>query len=178
MFSNLRIIPGTSRTTTLITLIQEFYFSWSDDRVLPTSGTPKRRNLMAREIACLFLVRYGRALWPSPRQPAPHLHDRSLQWDRDSHVQEYQHGDYKKIGSAPPRHNGPQDLRFSLLGNLMTEFVEMVFELPVEKRVGPDWRLVGLVLDDPEIGIVGEERLGGRMGELPDVLRREITGEW
>lgn len=173
MTLNLRLDPGRTRTTTLISLLWKLHFASSPNRALPSSGSARDRHLEARDIACQFLNRYGALFWPPEPQPAPHLCDRELQWPRDSHLTIETAREYERLGVSVPKRGSALDLAMSELGVRMTGVVEVVFELPIEIRAKVDWRAVGFVLDDRE---VGEESLGEREGMLGLELRREVRG--
>lgn len=138
---------------------------------LPLQNTGAQRFLNSREVATVFLNRYGAVLWPDESQPAPHLIDRSLQFARDGTVDPSRYWEWQALGHPHPKKGSLTDLQVSKLGIRVTKFVGLVYDLPIRRRAGVDWDVIALVLDDSE---VRGETLGGRFEELPGGLKRQV----
>ena len=171
MKADLRIDPGNLRAPALLALIWGIHFAMAPEFPLPLQNTNATRFLNSREVATVFLDRYGSMLWPDESEPAPHLIDRSLQFERDGTVEPSRYWEWMKMGESHPKKGSLQDLQISKLGIHMTKFVGLVYDLPIKRRAGVDWTAVALVLDDSEIR---EETLGGRFEGLQGELKRQI----
>jgi hypothetical protein len=99
---------------------------------------PSASFLNSREVATVFLNRYGPVLWPDESQPAPHLIDSSLQFTRDRSVDPSRYWEWMLLGQKFPKKGGLTDLQVSKLGIKMTKFVSLVYDLSVRKSVGVD----------------------------------------
>ena len=168
---DLRIDPGVLRTAALLTIIWNIHFAMAPEYSLPLKNTGANRFINSREIAAVFLNRYGTILWPDESEPAPHLIDRSLKFSRYSTVDPARYYEWMALGHAHPKKGSLTDLQVSKLGIRMTKFVGFVYDLPIKKSAGVDWSAVSLVLDDEG---VREETLGGRFEDLPGELRRQV----
>jgi hypothetical protein len=171
MEADLRIAAGNRRTPALLAMIWNIHFAMAPEYPLPLRNVNTTRFLNSREVASVFLNRYGAILWPDESQPAPHLIDRSLIHARDSTVDPSRYWEWTRLGESHPKKGSLTDLQISELGVRMTKFVGLVYDLPIKRRAGTDWTAVALVLDDAE---VREETLGGRFEELPGELKRQV----
>jgi hypothetical protein len=154
METNLNIAPGTCRLAALLSLIYELHFAIAPDRSLPVSNPEQSRYISARELACVFLNRYGPIIWPTEPEPALHLTNRDLQFPRDATIQEEQHEKWRALLVKPPARGSAGDLAMSVLGERMTAFVRLVYQLPLTMQAEPDWDAVAFVLDDTRLGQV------------------------
>jgi hypothetical protein len=171
MEADLRIAAGNRRTPALLAMIWNIHFAMAPEYPLPLRNVNTTRFLNSREVASVFLNRYGAILWPDESQPAPHLIDRSLIHARDSTVDPSRYWEWTRLGESHPKKGSLTDLQISELGVRMTKFVGLVYDLPIKRRAGTDWTAVALVLDDAE---VREETLGGSFEELPGELKRQV----
>lgn len=171
MSTNLHISPGTSRLAAFLSLIYGLHFAIAPERSLPLSNPEQNRYISSREIACVFLNRYGSIVWPTEPEPAPHLTDRMLQFPRDATINEERHEEWRALLLKPPARGSAGDLAMSLLGERMTAFVRMVYKLPLEVFDDPDWDAAAFVLDDTRIG-QQDERIDS--AGLSEALRRSI----
>lgn len=171
MQADLRINPGRVRTSSLLAIIWDIHFAMAPEYPLPLQNTGAQRFLNSREVATVFLSRYGSILWPDESEPAPHLIDRTLQFARDGTVDPSRHWEWMNLGHPHPKKGSLTDLQISKLGIKMTKFVGLVYDLPIRRRAGVDWDVIALVLDDMN---VREETLGGRFEYLPDELKRQV----
>lgn len=176
METHLHIARGTSRLPALLQLIYDIHFAVTPDRTLPLANPPTSHYVSARELALVFLARYGTILWPPSESddPAPHLLDRTLQYPRDASILPARYGEWTRLGMGPPLRGSAPDVAMSRLGMAVMGFVELVYKLPLEIDMGADWTAVALVLDDAG---VGEENLGGRVWALPEGLRGQSLDE-
>jgi hypothetical protein len=171
MEADLRIAAGNRRTPALLAMIWNIHFAMAPEYPLPLRNVNATRFLNSREVASVFLNRYGAILWPDESQPAPHLLDRTLTHARDSTVDPSRYWEWTRLGESHPKKGSLTDLQISELGVRMTKFVGLVYDLPIKRRAGTDWTAVALVLDDAE---VREETLGGSFEELPGELKRQV----
>ncbi|GAB7332540.1 hypothetical protein MBLNU13_g04325t2 [Cladosporium sp. NU13] len=155
METNLNIAPGTCRLAALLSLIYGLHFAIAPERSLPIQNPEQSRYISARELACVFLNRYGPIVWPAEAEPAPHLTNRALQFPRDATIREKRHQQWHELMVKPPVRGSAGDLAMSVLGERMTAFVRMVYQLPVTMEAEPDWEAVALVLDDTRPGQQG-----------------------
>ena len=155
METNLIIAPGTCRLAALLSLIYGLHFAIAPERSLPIPNPDQSRYISARELACVFLNRYGPIVWPAEPEPAPHLTSRALQFPRDATIQEERHAKWHELLVKPPARGSAGDLAMSVLGERMTAFVRLVYQLPVTMEAEPDWEAVALVLDDTRPGQQG-----------------------
>lgn len=155
METNLNIAPGTCRLAALLSLIYELHFAIAPDRSLPITNLEQSRYISARELACVFLNRYGPIVWPAEPEPAPHLNTRDLQFPRDATIHEERHQEWHELLVKPPIRGSAGDLAMSVLGQRMTAFVRLVYHLPVVMKAEPDWDAVAFVLDDTRPGQEG-----------------------
>jgi hypothetical protein len=169
--TDLRIDAGISRTPALLAIVWNIHFAMAPEYSLPLQNTGAQRFLNSREVATVFLNRYGSVLWPEESQPAPHLIDRSLQFARDGTVDPSRYWEWPALGHPHPKKGSLTDLQVSKLGISVTKFVGLVYDLPIRWRAGVDWDVIALVLDDSE---VRGETLGGRFEELPGGLKRQV----
>jgi hypothetical protein len=156
METNLNIAPGTCRLAALLSLVYELHFAIAPERSLPLSNPEQNRYISARELACVFLNRYGPIVWPAEPEPAPHLTNRGLQFPRDATIQEERHEQWRALMVKPPVRGSAGDLAMSVLGERMPAFMRMVYQLPVVMHAEPDWDVVAFVLDDTR---PGQERI-------------------
>jgi hypothetical protein len=171
---NLHIAPGTSRLPAILQLVYNIHFAIDADRFLPLSGQQQNRYASACEIACVFLNRYGPVIWPNESEPAPHLINRALQFPRDSTIDKSRHEEWHALLVKPPARGTAQDLAVSLLGQRMTKFVRMVYQLPLVVTAEADWGAVAFVLDNPS---VGEQPLLVDQREWSKALRKLVPKE-
>jgi hypothetical protein len=169
--ADLRIDPARTRTPALLAIIWDIHFAMAPEFPLPLQNTGAQRFSNSREVATVFLHRYGSVLWPNESQPAPHLIDRTLQFARDGSVDPSRYWEWHNLGHPHPKKGSLTDLQISKLGIRMTKFVGLVYDLPIKRCVGVDWDVIALVLDD--MG-VKEETLGGRFEHLPDGLKKQV----
>ena len=171
MKDNLHISPGTSRLAALLSLIYGLHFALAAERVLPLQNPEQSRYISSREIACIFLNHYGPIVWPAEPEPAPHLTDRVLQYPRDATINEERHREWLSLMVKPPAPGSASDLAMSVLGERMTVFVRLVYQLPLVVRDEPEWDAAALVLDDTMVG-----QQDGRVDDagLSEALRRSI----
>lgn len=155
MQTNLNIVPGTCRLAALLSLIYALHFAIAPERSLPIRNPEQSRYISARELACVFLNRYGPIVWPAEPEPAPHLTNRELQFPRDATIREERHEKWHELLVKPPARGSAGDLAMSVLGQRMTAFVRMVYQLPVTMEAEPDWEAVAFVLDDTRPGQQG-----------------------
>lgn len=172
MSADLHIDPGASRLASLLHLIYTLHFTIAPARSLPFPDPEHNRSISARELACVFLNRYGHILWPAEPEPAPHLNDRELQFPRDAEIPKERHWEWHVLGVKPPVRGSAGDLAMSLLGQRMANFVKLVYELPLERKAEADWGVVALVLDDVGVGRDGAWR---RQSKWSGALRRTVT---
>jgi hypothetical protein len=169
--ADLRIDPARTRTPALLAIIWDIHFAMAPEFPLPLQNTGAQRFSNSREVATVFLHRYGSVLWPDESQPAPHLIDRTLQFARDGSVDPSRYWEWHNLGHPHPKKGSLTDLQISKLGIRMTKFVGLVYDLPIKRCVGVDWDVIALVLDDV---LVREETLGARFEHLPDDLKRQV----
>lgn len=155
METNLNIVPGTCRLAALLSLIYALHFAIAPERSLPIQNPKQSRYISARELACVFLIRYGPIVWPADPEPAPHLANRTLQFPRDAMIREERHEKWHELLVKPPARGSAGDLAMSVLGERMTAFIRMVHQLPVTMEAEPDWEAVAFVLDDTRPGQQG-----------------------
>lgn len=175
MQTALRIRPGVSRTAILLHMVHTLHFSIAPSRTLPLRSDSPIRHLSARELACVFLARYGPLFWPAESVQAPYLLDRSLQYPRDATVSSERHAEWLALMVNPPKRGSAADTAMSTLGRAMTRFVELVYELPWDRRAEVDLGPAAMVLD--VIGIT-EEWLEDHRDRVPKGLEsvlREVS---
>jgi len=155
-------------------LIYELHFAITPDRSLPLTDPKQARYISARELACVFLSRYGPVIWPPEPQPAPHLNSRALQYPRNATIEKDRYQEWEKLHVRPPVKGSAGDLGMSELGQRMTKFICMVYELPLERKAEADWDVVAFVMDDPRVGQRGiaTDRAG-----WSEALRRAVPEE-
>jgi hypothetical protein len=144
------------------------HFATYTDQKLPLDAPELRRYILARDLAYVFLKRYGESFWPPAEEPAPHLLDRLLQVPRDTKISRERYPEWQALMQEPPKRGSMADIVMSKLGCRLTKFIEMVYCLPLETRAPIDLTAVEFVLDDAS---VWSEQLGDRLHVLPEALR-------
>jgi hypothetical protein len=147
------------------------FATWSR-QALPLDCSEPIRHLLARDLAYVFLKRYGDSFWPVAEEPAPHLLDRSLQCPRDTKISRERYPEWQALMQEPPKRGSMADVVMSKLGCRMTKFIEMVYCLPLKTRASVDLNAVEFVLNDASVWC---EELGDRLHVLPRALRVTVV---
>lgn len=171
---DLRISPGKARPSGLLRLVYNLHFAIAPERSLPIRDPERDRYISAREIACIFINRYGSIIWPLEPEPAPHLLDRSLQFPRDATIDRSRYEQWHALSVRPPIPGSAGDLSMSQLGQLMIKFVRMVYELPMKVMGEADWNVIAFVLDDTRWG---REEVDFCTEEWSEAMRRSLPEE-
>jgi hypothetical protein len=170
--TDLRIARGRDRLAAFLQLVHDLHFATWSRQTLPLDYSELDRHILARDLAYVFLKRYGESFWPVAEEPAPHLLDRSLQCPRDAKVPRERYPEWQALMQEPPKRGSMADVVMSKLGCRMTKFIEMVYCLPLETRAPMDVTAVEFVLNDASVWC---EELGDRLYVLPRALRVTVV---